>query len=364
MKMSWVLSGAAAASISLTSFAADTIKIGVASPYSGNLASYGIPVRNAVDLAINEINKKGGANGKKLEMVAVDDVCAANDAITAANKFLAEKVVAVVGHLCSGATEAALGIYKKSKTIVISPASTRVDLTFSKKNPHFFRTIPHDFVQGDTQVKYAVDNLKVKTAAVVHDKSAYGQPLAAYIKEQLEKNNVKIKLFEGITPGAVSYSSIVAKIKKEKVDVVFFEGYHAEAAKIIKTARKKKIKAHFFSGDGVKSDDFLKLSKKYGDGYYMTAPAQSSNKEFINAYKTKFNEAPGQFSLGAYAAVKVIVNAINNTKSTSYDSLKTELHKSSVNTPMGAISFDEKGDLKGAKFAIFQVDGNKYKELK
>ncbi len=100
------------------------IKIGVAGSHTGDLASYGLPTVNAAKLVVKDINDKGGINGQKIELVIEDDQCKPELATNAAAKLVSAKVVAVIGHICSGATKAALGIYKDSKIVTISPSAT------------------------------------------------------------------------------------------------------------------------------------------------------------------------------------------------------------------------------------------------
>ena len=257
-------------------FASEPIRIGVAGPLSGDLAPYGIPAKNAVVLAAEQLNAKGGVNGRKVEIIAVDDVCKPEAATNVASKLIYEKVVAVIGHICSGATKAAMPAYREAKVPVISPSATSPELTLEGSNPYFFRTIPHDAAQAIIQADFIVGYLKAKRVAVIHDKGDYGKGLATLVKAELERRNIKVVLFEGVTPGAVDYSAMVRKIKRSKPDVVAFGGYHPEGSKIVTQARKKRIKAHFISGDGLKDPSFIKIGRKYVEGYYVSSPADIS----------------------------------------------------------------------------------------
>jgi len=198
--------------------AADTIKLGVAGPHSGDLASYGLPTVKAAELVVKDINAKGGVLGKQVELLTEDDVCKPEVATNTATKLLSEKVDVVLGHICSGATKAALGIYKDSKIIAMSPSATNPDLTQSGDYPNFFRTIASDDAQAKLEVEFALDVLKVTKIAVLHDKGDYGKGLAEFAKGFLEKDKrATVVLYEGITPGAVDYSAVVQKIKSRNI---------------------------------------------------------------------------------------------------------------------------------------------------
>ena len=350
--------------LSGTVSAGDTIKIGVAGAHSGDLASYGLPSLNAAQLVIDDVNAKGGILGKKVELIRVDDVCKPEVAANAAQKLVSDKVDAVVGHICSGATKAALGIYRDAKINVISPSATNVELTKSGEYPNFFRTIAPDDAQARLEVDFAMKKLKSKRFAVIHDKGDYGKGLAEFAKGFLDKAGAKVVLFEGITPGAVDYTAIVNKIKQAKADAVIFGGYHPEAAKIVMTMRKKRMTTAFISDDGVKDDTFIKVAGKYAEGVYATGPIDTSKSPqaiaAIEQHKKRFNADPGAFYLNAYAATQALLGAIAKAGSTDYAAVSKALRTQWVETPLGKISFDAKGDAKGIGFSMYVVKNGRY----
>jgi len=354
-----------------TGFAEDTVKIGVAGAHSGDLASYGISGLNGVKMAVEEINAKGGVLGKKLEIVPADDECKPEKATNAASKLVSEKVAVVVGHICSGATKSALGIYKSAGLIAMSPSATNPDLTQSGDYPNFYRTIASDDTQAKVEVDFALNTLKLKKIAVLHDKGDYGKGLAEFAKSFLEKakdKGAEVVLYEGVTPGAVDYSAVIQKIKRSGAEAVIFGGYHPEAAKIIMGMRKKKMKTILISDDGVKDDTFIKVAKKYAEGVYATGPRDTSKKPMTiaanEAHKKAFGTDPGAFYLNAYAATQALANAIEKAGSTDSGAVEKALRSEFVETPIGKISFDKRGDAIGAGFSVYQVKDGKYVEVK
>ena len=258
-------------------FAADTIKLGVGGAHSGDLASYGLPTVKAAEMVVKEINAKGGVLGRQVELLVEDDVCKPEVATNTATKLVSQNVNAVIGHICSGATKAALGIYKDAKIIAISPSATNPDLTQSGQYPNFYRTIASDDAQARLEVEFAINKLKVKKIAVLHDKGDYGKGLAEFAKKFIEESKkATVVLYEGITPGAVDYSAIVQKIKKENAEAVIYGGYHPEASSIVSQMRKKNMKTLFISDDGVKDDTFIKVAQKYAEGVYATGPKDTT----------------------------------------------------------------------------------------
>lgn len=348
--------------------AADVIKVGVAGAHSGDLASYGLPTVKAAELVVKDINAKGGILGKKVELVVEDDACKPEVATNTATKLVSQNVPVVIGHICSGATKAALGIYKDSKIIAISPSATNTDLTHSGDYPNFFRTIGSDHDQARLEVDFALDVLKLKKIVVLHDKGDYGKGLAEFAKGFLEQDKrAELVLYEGITPGAVDYSAVVHKIKRSKADAVIFGGYHPEASKIVTQMRKKKMKTIFISDDGVKDDTFIKVAGKYAESVYATGPKDVSKNPLAiaakEAHRKTYGKDHGAFYINAYAAALALLNAIEKAGSTDYDAVSNALRTEYVDTPLGKIRFDQKGDALGVGFSMYQVQNGVYVEI-
>ena len=344
--------------------AAETIKIGVAGAFSGDLASYGVPVKNAVELAVRDINAKGGILGRQLEMVAEDDVCEPNTAANVANKLASEKVVAVIGHLCSGATKAALPVYKNANIIAVSAASTNPDLTLDGNNPNFFRTIAHDATQANLQVEFAVNKLKVKKAAVIHDKQDYGKGLAELVKAGLEKNDVEVVLFEGITPGAPDYAALISKLKEagasRKGTAVFYGGYHPEASKIVTAARKKRNNAYFIFRR--RSQGILPFSTQPADTLWIIlSPRRWTLRpcrwQFHSPIPTARHSAKsrGHFRFKDMRRLWRLPTPLKNPAARNMNRCERICTADTTQRPSATFYFNEKGDVVGAGFAVFQV---------
>jgi branched-chain amino acid transport system substrate-binding protein len=359
---------ALATSFSSAVLAADAVKIGVAGAHSGDLASYGLPTLKATQLVVKDINEKGGINGVPVELFVEDDVCKPEIATNTATKLVSEGVQAVVGHICSGPTKAALPIYRDAKVLVISPSATTPELTQSGEYPNFYRTIAADDAQARAQVDFTIGTLKAKKIAVIHDKGDYGRGLAEYVKQFIEQSGkAEVVLFEGVTPGAVDYSAVVQKIKRFKADAVIFGGYHPEASKIVGQMRQKRMKTFFVSDDGVKDDTFIKVAGKDAEGVYATGPADVSTNPVTIEYREKFKKAegtdPGAFFNNAVAAALAVTNAFAKAGTTDTEAVAKILHTEAVATPFGALKFDAKGEPIGIGFSIYQVQNGQYVQI-
>jgi len=359
---------ALALSMTATGFAADTIKLGVAGPHSGDLAPYGIPAMKAAQLVVKKINANGGVLGKQVELLIQDDQCKPEIATNTATKLVTDGADVVLGHICSGATKAALGIYKDAKIPVMSPSATNPPLTQSGDYPNFFRTIASDDMQAKMAVDFAIDKLHVKKVAVIHDKGDYGKGFAEFAKKFLDEAGVEVVLFEGITPGAMDYSSIVQKVRRNKADALIFGGYHPEASKLVSQMKRKRLKTVFISDDGVKDDSFLKVAGDAANGSYVTGPRDLSsiplNAAATAEFKAEYGAEPGAFFQEGYSAALALLNAIEKAGSTDYDAVTKALRTEYVETPVGNIKFDSKGDAEGVGFSVYKVENGKFVELK
>lgn len=349
-------------------FAGDTIKLGSGGVISGDLAPYGISAVRGVEIAIDDINAKGGILGKKIELLVGDDVCKPEIAVNMATKLVSDGAQMVVGHVCSGCTIAANKIYKDANLLVVSPASTNDDLTLKGEHPNFFRTIAYDGAQADLMTSFVKNELKAKTVALVHDKGDYGKGQMTLAKNAFEKlGGVEVVLFEGVTTGAVDFSAIVQKIKRSKAEVTLWGGYHSDASKIVQLLKKKRVKTTFFGGDGIIGDNFTNLAGKYSEGVYATGPNDTSSnplyQELSKKHQKKYGEDPGTFFYNAYACVQALAAAAEKAGAIDYDKMRAAMFDVKIDSPLGPIGFDKNGDVVGAGFSVYKVIDGKYKQV-
>ncbi len=347
--------------------AEEVIRLGVAGAHSGDLASYGVPTLRAATLVAEEINAKGGIDGKKVVIVAQDDQCKPELATNAATKLISDEVHVVLGHICSGAAKASMPIYNNAKLISMSPSATTPGLTQSGENPYFFRTIASDDIQARLSAAFVNDHLKAKNVAIIHDNGEYGKGYAETNKMLLDKaGKAKVVLFEAITPDAVDYGATMKKLKREKVDVIIFGGYHPAASKLVQQMKRDRVKAVFVGPDGVKDDTFIKMGGKDAEGAFASSPADTSKLAIYQKAREqhikKYNSEPGAFFYPGYAAAMALLNAIDQANSTDTDKIMAALRNSSIDTPAGTIKFNAKGDPIGVGLSLYKVQDGKFVE--
>ncbi len=364
---SLLLAGLSRLMLSSPALAEGEIKLGGPGSHTGALASYGIPTLNAATLVAEEINAKGGINGKKVVVIAQDDQCKPELATNAATKLISDKVDIVLGHICSGATKAALPIYNNTKLVSMSPSATTPSLTVSGDYPYFFRTIANDNVQARLSAAFVNDKLKAKKIAIIHDNGEYGKGFAETNKMLIEKaGKGEVVLFEAVNPDAVDYGATVKKLKREKVDAVIFGGYHPTASKLVQQMKRDRVRAPFIAPDGVKDDTFIKMAGKDSEGVYASSPSDTSKLAIFQKAReqhlAKYKSEPGAFFYTAYAAAQALLNAVEKSGGTDPAKIMEVLRTQTVETPAGTIKFDKHGDPIGVGLSMYQVQNGKYVE--
>ncbi len=335
--------------------AADTIKIALAGPQTGPVAQYGDMQFTGGKMAVELINKAGGVNGKQLEAVIYDDACDPKQAVAVANKIINDGIQYVVGHLCSSATQPASDIYEDEGIVMITPASTNPDIT-SRGYQLVFRTIGLDSDQGPTAANYIINQVKPKNIAVIHDKQQYGEGIATSVKKHVEKAGINVVAFEGVTAGDKDFSALIAKLKKLKTDFVYYGGYHPELGLLLRQSKEKGLKARFMGPEGVGNKDISAIAGEASEGLLVTLPKKydldPNNKPVVDAITAKGEDPTGPFVWTSYAAVQAIAGSIEAGK-TDPESVAEYLRGKQIDTVMGGLNWDGKGDLKGFDFGVF-----------
>ncbi|NVZ18045.1 branched-chain amino acid ABC transporter substrate-binding protein [Pseudomonas costantinii] len=339
------------------SFAADTIKIGIAGPKTGPVTQYGDMQFMGAKQAIADINAKGGVDGKMLEAKEYDDACDPKQAVAVANKVVNDGVKFVVGHLCSSSTQPASDIYEDEGVIMITPAATSPEIT-ARGYKLVFRTIGLDSAQGPAAGNYIADHVKPKVVAVIHDKQQYGEGIATAVKQTLEKKGVKVALFEGINAGDKDFGSLIQKLKQANVDFVYYGGYHPELGLILRQAKEKGVNAKFMGPEGVGNDSISQIAQGASEGLLVTLPksfdTDPANKAIVEEFAKNKQDPTGPFVFPAYSAVEVIAGGIAAAKSEDTAKVAAAIHAGTFKTPTGDLSFDAKGDLKDFKFVVYE----------
>ena len=193
---------------------------------------------------------------------------------------------------------------------------------------------------------------------MIHDKQQYGEGIATAVKETVERAGIDVAIFEGITSGEMDFSPLIAKLQREKVDFVYYGGYHPELGQILRQSAEKGLDVTFMGPEGVGNKDITAIAGEASEGLLVTLPKSfdqdPANARLVAAIEAKGEDASGPFVFPAYSAVQVMAEAMKFTRSEDPEAVAKALRSNTFDTPTGKLSFDDKGDLKDFSFVVYQ----------
>ncbi len=347
-----------------------TIKIATQSPLSGGQAALGEGIKNGAQLAIEQLKGPIEALGFKVELVPFDDQAKPDVGVANAKQLVNDPdILAVIGHLNSGVAIPSSETYKDYDLVMVSPANTNPCITdrgYLVTN----RICGRDDVQGAVAAEFAFNELKVKTAFVIHDKTTYGQGVAEFFKKRFEELGGQVLGFEG-TEEKANFDPLITAIQAVNPELIFFGGIYDQAGVFFKQAREKGVQAVFMGPDGMDSSELAKIAGDAVVGMYYTTVAAPPTvyegaKKFIEDYRAKFGRDPEPFSAQAYDATAIVLKAIEaaiQEAGGQKPSRRAVAEKVRATKDFqgitGVITFDERGDpVKAKYFVIKVVSGN------
>ena len=334
-----------------------TASIGVMAPITGDAAELGEEQRNWAQFGLDRFNKE---NGTKLKMVEGDTQLDPGQASTVAQQFVSnDAIVGVVGPAGSQEIEAAGPLFDRAGMGFVSQSATATELTESGDYPTFSRVVPQDAVQGPTDAKYMIDELGVKKVLIVDDQTSYSTGIADVLEDELKKGDVQTSR-ESVNQKQTDFSAIVSKISDD-TDVVFLPWQiAANAQQLGKQMQEQGKDALIFGSDGLFSPDDFSIAGSYVSAFAPDINSIPESKPIGDAYKKKYGNF-GTFGPPTLAATQVVATAIlaaceegDPTREAVADQIRrVKMPESILGQP---IVFDDNGDIKGAKFFIFEIN--------
>jgi branched-chain amino acid transport system substrate-binding protein len=296
--------------------AADTVKIGLSAPLTGDWAEYGNDFKRSVTLVIDKANREGGVNGKKLELVIADSRGDAKESVLIAEKFVADPaVIAQIGDFSSSSTMAAAPVYEQAKMVQISPTASHQDWT--KKGEYMFRVVATQGYEGPYNARWAVNDLKKKKIATIYINNDWGVDANKYFVAEAKKLGADIVAEEAFTPGEKDFSAIISKLKRLEPDLVYMPTFYADFTAIMNQAERARYKPVVLANSSLFSAKTLELGGKAVEGSmipvnYFTTDPRPAAQAFTKEYKALYGTEPNQFAALAYDAAGVLVAALKS----------------------------------------------------
>ena len=322
----------------------DTIKVGFITPLTGPASQYGVPAINGAKLALEDINEKG-INGKKLELLVEDGKCDPKEATTVATKLITQdKIKIILGGHCSPESLSIAPIAEQNKIIMFASMTTSPDLT--KSGDYIFRNSPIN-TEGQV-VANGMNDLKIKTAAIMVQQTSYALPIRDAFKETFYGEVVAIEEFKG---DEADFKTQLIKIKSKNPEALFIiaQGINP-ALNIMKQSKELNIKSKIFGAAVFDTLQIIESLGKNADGIiFATLYANESDEQVIN-FKQRYKEAYNEdvpllaHTLDATAAVYIISEALEEC-SEDVECIKQFLYNyDNKKTLAGNLSIDENGD--------------------
>ena len=369
MKLKITVAAAIAAAAGVALAQDMVVKIGHVAPISGAQAAYGKDNENGARMAIEDLNAAGvmiGGKKVKFELVAEDDAADPKQGAAVAQKLCDAKVAGVAGHLNSGTTIPASKIYNDCGIPMVTPSATNPNLT----KPGYkttFRLLANDNALGAGLAYYAADSLKLKRIAIIDDRTAYGQGVAAVFKKDAMAKGITIVDEQFTTDKSVDFMSILTSIKSKNPDGVFFGGMDPQAGPMLRQMEQLGLtNVKYFGGDGICTLDLIKQSagaKTLDNVICAEGGASLEKMPGGAAWKKRYDaKYPGQFQVYSpyvYDAINVLVDAMKRAGSADpkvYLSTLAETNYQGITTK---VQFEANGELKNPAMTLYTYKADK-----
>ena len=337
----------------------EVIRIGAIDPLTGPFASYGEPVRNGMLLAVEEINAKGGINGRKIELLLEDDGGDPKASVNAFTKLAnVSKVPVIIGPLSSGTSMATAPLADRYQVVQLSTLAGTIDLT--NAGDYVFRIYPSSELGSRYIAKAAIGRFKAKRVAIFYANNPLGVASRKFVTEVVQQAGAQVVTVESFNDGDRDFRTQLTKIRRANPDVILCSAYYEEGAQILVQAKQLGLKVPFLGEDnwygpiaGIAGDAIKNL-------YFADVAFSPENTgdpvahAFVSAFKGRFNRPPNSYAAAGYAAVYVVKHAIEAGGYTG-QGIKDALYKTDMVTPFGRIRYDQNGDNVGATYALFQI---------
>jgi len=340
------------------------ILIGEYGSLTGKQATFGKTTHDGVMLAIKQINDAGGLNGKKLKLIFKDNRSDATETKNVVTSLITgDKVVALIGEVASGRSLIGGPIAQKHGIPMISPSSTNPEVT--RVGDKIFRVCFIDPDQGYAVAKFASDNLKAKTAAILFDqKEPYSTGLRDNFRDAFKKLGGTITTEQAYSGGDSDYSAVLGSIRDTKPDVVFVPGYYNDVPAIAIQSRKLGLNVPLLGADGWETEDLAgkaegKLEGCYFSNHYAPADKRPASVKFVDAFKKEYKHEPGALAALGYDATMVLFDAMKRAKSLGGDDLTAAIAATKdFDGVTGTLNFNENRDAV-KPMVIIKIEGGK-----
>lgn len=352
-----------------------TIVIGGSGPLTGDAAQYGVGVKNAIQLAVDEVNAAGGVNGNKLKLVFEDDEADSGDkAVNAYNTLKDQGMQIFLGTVTTGSCLAVVDKSKEDNIFQFTPSASAQDVI---ANDNCFQICFTDPNQGKASADYIADNKVATKIGIIYDSSdAYSSGIYNAFKTEAAAKGLELVSEQSFTKDSkTDFSAQIADCKNKGAELVFLPIYYQQASLILTQSKSAGFSPKFFGCDGLDGLTSIKnFDTSLAEGVMLLTPFAADSKDqatqdFVKAYKAAYNdEIPNQFAADAYDGVKILAKLIENQGITSDMSASDICEKLKTGITASDFSYDgltgtgmkwnANGEVSKSPKAVVIKDGN------
>jgi len=352
MKFKWftmVLLGILLLTMAVPALAEEPIKVGLITPLTGSVSTYGISVRNAIVMGVDQINEAGGINGREIKLIIFDDKGDATEAANITRRLIdRERVEVIMGPVITPCVLAASPIAQAAGVPLITPTGTGDTIT--SIGDMIFRAAYKDSFQGETMAQFARENLKLDNVSIIYDVgNDYSTGLMNSFRKKFEDLGGKVISVESYATNDNDFSAQLTSIAMRNPQGLFIPDYYSAAGPIMMQSRQMGMDVPFLGVDGWDSPELAKLAGGYEEGgyyvnHYSNEDQTASTQAFIAKYKEVYGSGPDAFAALGYDAILITQAALKEASSINHAAIKDAMGTvANVQAATGTINMDPEG---------------------
>jgi branched-chain amino acid transport system substrate-binding protein len=347
----------------------NTVKIGVITSVTGSQAAFGAAHKHGYEIAVDDVNNKGGVAGKKVELDFYDDQSKPDQAVQGVSKLVdQDEVPIILGSYSSESTKAIVPAVTQRQVPLIIPTAT-ADNVMDSKSPWVFRICAGANDYARTTVEFLKDNGAPKTIAIVYENTNFGQSNMQAMKAAAEKAGIKLVAIESYQAQSPDYKAVLQRIKAANPEVIYFCSYLLDASTLMRQSQEIDLNPKYYTsaGTGFAAAEFPTAKGAGKNAEYTFSVSQwlpeahwSGSKEFDAEFFKRYGSHPAYHAVEAYASLIAAAQAMNDAKSNERGKIRDAIKSLSLPmTTFGPIRFDANGQNRHPVL-ITQVQGGKY----
>jgi branched-chain amino acid transport system substrate-binding protein len=358
---------------SVNAFAQDVLKLGIPLPLTGTNAKFGEIEKKSYEIAMEEINAKGGVKGKKILLEFEDSQGKPEVARSIVERLIdVKKQPVIFGEYSSSCSKAISAVAEERKTPYLVVTGATDDIT-QQNYKYVFRLNPTNAYYAKGLMSFLNTVVKPKTIAILYESSDFGTSGAEDMVNQAKKAGMQVLVKEQYEKGAVDFRPILSKVKSVNPDVIYMVSYVMDAALLMRQIKELRIDAKLYAGGaaGFAIPEFIQNAKEASE-LVMTATLWSPQiaypgaKQFAEAYKKLYNEYPSYHGAEAYSALYVIKDVLTRAKSWKTDDIRVAFRATNMMTAFGPVKFEDKDGYTNQNFMdtlVMQVIKGKHETI-